>query len=252
MSDDAPTKAPIRSADATSTKKTWAISFDEDPEENTSSGRNHWSNWGNSPNRRMIDPDSEDPRSIVHRAGIMIGGALMVCVFGCFSVMMVMLPSTLPDNSRDVAIMVLVTFVGLALALIPLVGTWAGALIVYSAFKRPETLNNLRTAPDAPRFSESSLICFEAGLGSSLAVIVDHERGHIHFRNTHRERGKFIDWPQKWFSCPLSEVVQAKRHVQRVKGRRYESLRIETTHGLANVSPTMPNYTELCQYFGAS
>ena len=40
MSNDEPAKAPLRSTEATATKKTWVISFDEDPEEHVSSGSN--------------------------------------------------------------------------------------------------------------------------------------------------------------------------------------------------------------------
>ena len=214
-----------------------------------------WSNWvaftESAGVRPTLNPDLEDPRSIAHRAVIAIGGTLMVYVFGCFTVRLVMLSSTVPLNSRDAFVMVLATIAGLGLALLPLTFTWLGSLVVYSAFKRPETLNDLRNTPDAPRFSESSLVCFQASLSSSTAIIVDHERGKIHFRKTHRERGKFIGWPQKWFTCRLSEVRQAKRHIQIVKGNRYETLQIQTPHGQANVSSTMPNYAALCEFFEA-
>ena len=205
--------------------------------------------------RILPNPDLEDPRTIARRAGIAICGTLIVYVGGGLTVKMVTLLSTAPDLSRDTLLMVSVTFLGLAVTLFPLVATWFGGLVVLSAFKRPETLNDLRNASDAPSFSESSLICFLASLGSSSAIIVDHERGQIHFRKTHQERGqfwaKFFCLSQKWFSCPLNEVTQAKRQTQTVKGTQYESLHIETSHGQAVVSSTMPNYVALCHHFEA-
>lgn len=100
-----------------------------------------WSSWvaftESATDRPTLDSDSEGPRSIAHRTGTAIGGTLIVYVSGSFTVMMVMLPSTVPHISRDAFIMVLATIAGFGLALIPLTLTWVGALVVYSAFKRP-------------------------------------------------------------------------------------------------------------------
>ncbi len=196
--------------------------------------------------RPTMNPDVEDPRSTPQRALIAGLGALMMLVGGGVAVMLLMLPMTVPAYSRDVFTMVFTTSFGVIFAGMMSLVVWFGSVVFRSAFKRPETINDLRNAPDSPKFSKSSLICFSAGLGSSTAVIVDHDNGMIHFKKcfTPRERGFFSGLIVPWRSCSLDTITGLSQTA--TKGGTI--FRIETQQGSASVLTRIENYAELRQY----
>lgn len=195
--------------------------------------------------RPMVNPDVEDPRSIPQRCIVAFGGGLIVLACVGFAMLCLSIPRSVPQHSRDGFTMML-SFLAFALAMFPLLGVWFGIVVFKSAFKRPETINDLRNAPDSPKFSTSSLVCFSAGLGSSTAVIVDHDKGMIHFKKcfTPRERAFFSGLTAPWWSCKIDCITGLSQMA--IKGGTI--FRIETEQGNVSVSPLIENFAELRHY----
>lgn len=196
--------------------------------------------------RPMVNPDVEDPRSTPQRALLAVLGLLIMVVCGGIAVMCLMLPMTVPPYSRDAFTMVFTTSFGVLFAGMMSLVVWFGSIVFKSAFKRPETINDLRNAPDSPKFSNSSLICFSAGLGSSTAVIVDRDEGMIHFKKCFmpRERAFFSGLTASWWSCSLDRITGLSQMTY--KGRT--TFIIATPQGNASISTLIDNYAELRQF----
>lgn len=198
------------------------------------------------PTRTIPNPDVEDPRSVSQRALIAMIGAVIMLVAGGIAVMMLRLASTAPRSERDALMGAAALFVGVVLAAFMCLLAWFGWLLFMSAFKRPETINDVRCVPGTPQFSDSSLVCFSAGLGSSIAVIADHDKGMIHFKKCfqRRQRGFFSGLSVPWWSCPLSDITG----LSQMTYKGHTTFIIETQQGKASISTRINNYAELRHY----
>jgi hypothetical protein len=146
---------------------------------------------------------------------------------------------------------IVVALVLLPIWLLSLGGVWFSLLLLRSSifpFKEPD----LRVEPGAPQFAVDSLVCQWSPLGLTLAVIVDHSAGLIHFKRCHRPHVRQRFWmirPQAWWSCPLSDVLRTRRETMKNRGGSTQNLIIETRTGTVSVSSFMSNYEALCRFF---
>lgn len=196
------------------------------------------------PPRSIPDPDLEDPRCVSARALTAMIGVLMMLVGGGGALLMLKLPATLPPFARDAWSWLALTFVAIVLGGVMLVIAWVGWLVFVQAFKRPLTINDMRKAPDSPQFSDSSLICFSAGLlGTPVAIIVDFVNGMIHFKSCfqRKQRGFFSGFTEPWWSCSLDDITGLSQMT--VKG--HTTFYIATQQGRGQVSTLIDNFTEL-------
>ncbi len=195
-----------------------------------------------------VPSDAGQPRrlSLGDRFGLFIAGLFMLLISGS-GVVAILAPLFREGMPRGWGAN-LIALLLLPFWLLGVGGAWFSLLLLRSSIF-PHKEPDLRTEPGAPPFSADSLVCQWSPLGSTLAVIVDHAAGEIHFKRCHRPHVRQRFWmirPQAWMSCPLSDVLRTRRENS---GRSTQNLIIETRTGTASVSSFVSNYKALCEYF---
>lgn len=152
-------------------------------------------------------------------------------------------------------------WIGILTAPVPLIsgamglgGLWFSSRELWSSSRPRSQEPDLRTDPEAPKFSADSLICeLGTGVGKPRAVIVDHAAGMIHFQNCHWPHGFWVIRSQAWLSCPLNDVLRTRHKTTKIQNESVESFVMETPTGSATVhSNLMSNYEALRQYFASN
>ncbi len=179
---------------------------------------------------------------------IYVGSFVLSAMFvGCFSIT-VLWDCTLAHDW----IGILTAPVPLIFGAMGLVGLWFSSRELWRSSRPRSQEPDLRTDPEAPKFSADSLICeLGTGIGKPRAVIVDHAAGMIHFQNCHWPHGFWVIRSQAWLSCPLTDVLRTRRRTTKHRGENLESFVIETRTGSATVSRGhISNYEPLCLALG--